>query len=95
MPRGTPMMRMRGASQMMMVMMAGMFSRERGLREDGNGKRNKQEAHHESPCCPPPSGAHMHRRMWQNRAVIVLMRLRPEPAANIGALRRTGRHKLN
>jgi hypothetical protein len=33
--------------------------------------------------------------MWQNRAVVVLMRLRPEPAANIGALRRTGRHKLN
>src|ERR1700716_1025521 len=38
MPRGTPMMRMRGASPMMMVM-AGMFSRERGLREDRNGKR--------------------------------------------------------
>jgi hypothetical protein len=88
------MMRMGGAMQMTM-MMAGMFSRERGLREDRNGKRNKQEAHHDGSMLSSPSGAHLHRRMWQNRAVVVLMRLRPEPAANIGAWRRTSRHKLN
>jgi len=62
-----------GGAMQMTMMMAGMFSRERGLREYGNGKRNKQEAHHDAPCCPPPSGAHMHRTMRQNRAVIMLI----------------------
>src|SRR3954466_10234850 len=76
------MMRMSGAGPMMMVMMAGMFSRERGLREDRNGKRSKQEAHHDLHAVLP-SGAHLHRTMRQNRAVLIFLCGVSEPGTGI------------